>query len=237
MNAKNHVIVQLMDTEEAGMTQQDYNIPVGIVDVALQGRDLATASPTDDVNINISNSKIQGNFFNSTTNIRAYKNSATGGMGRFHDTVVGVAQVSAQGAAPAGAAPAGEGAVAPGGGRDLRGPKNLGLNFTNVRIEGVISSATQAYREGLTVIREDNRYELCNITQKSAETVNNGVVVSLDKDSVWIVTGNSYITSLTIAKGAEIKAPEGKSLTMLVNGKKTGISAGKYSGKIKMVVM
>jgi hypothetical protein len=94
-----------------------------------------------------------------------------------------------------------------------------------------------AYREGLTVIREDNRYELCNITQKAAETVNNGVVVSLDKDSVWIVTGNSYITSLTIAKGAEIKAPEGKSLTMLVNGKKTGISAGKYSGKIKMVVM
>jgi hypothetical protein len=237
MNAKNHVIVQLMDTEEAGMTQQDYNIPIGVIDVALQGRDLATASPTDDVNISISNSKIQGNFFNSTTNIRAYKNSATGGMGRFHDTVVGVAQVSAQGAAPAAAASGAEGAGAMGGGSDLRGPKNLGLTLTNVRIEGVISSATQSYREGLTVIREDNRYELSNITQKAAETVNNGVVVSLDKDSVWIVTGNSYITSLTIAKGAEVKAPEGKSLTMLVDGKKIKISAGKYTGKIQMIVM
>jgi len=236
MNAKNGVIVQLMDTDESGMNVTEYRVPVGIVDVALPNRDLTNISPTEDVNINIANSNIRGNFFNSTTNIRAYKNSATGGMGSFHDTVVGVSQGPSQSAAPTGAAPAGEGPGEPGGANDLRGPKNLGLNFTNVRIEGVISSATQAYREGLTVIREDNRHELSNITQKAAETVNNGVIVSLDKDSVWIVTGASYITSLTIDEGAEVKAPEGKGLTMLVNGKKTKIAPGRYTGKIQMVV-
>ena len=237
MDAKNGVIVQLMDTDESGMNVTEYRVPVGVVDVALPDRDLTTASPTEDVNINIANSKIRGNFFNSTTNIRAYKNSATGGMGRFHDTVVGVAQLPAQAAAPAGTAPAAEGTGAPGGGNDLRGPKNLGLNFTNVRVEGIISSASQAYREGLTVISSDNRDELSNITQTAAETVNNGVIVSLDKDSEWVVTGTSYITSLTIEKGAEVRAPEGKGLTMLVDGKKTRISAGRYTGKIQMVVM
>jgi hypothetical protein len=120
--------------------------------------------------------------------------------------------------------------------KDLHGPKNLGVNLTNGRVEGIISSATQSYREGLTFIGPENREDESNITQTAAQTVNNGVIVSLDKKSEWIVTGTSYITALTIAKGAEVKAPEGKSLTMLVNGKKTKIEAGTYTGKIQMVV-
>jgi hypothetical protein len=148
-------------------------------------------------------------------------------VGHFHDTVVGVSQ----GPSP-GAAPEGEGGEPVLGGNDLMGPKNLGLNFTNVRVEGIISSATQAYKEGLTVIGPDTREEFSNVTQTAAETVNNGVIVSLDKDSVWIVTGTSYITSLTIVKGADVKAPEGKSLNMTVDGVKMPIKAGTYKGKI-----
>ena len=87
----------------------------------------------------------------------------------------------------------------------------------------------------ITLILEDNRRELSNITQTAAEPVNNGVVVSLDKDSAWTVTSTSYITSLTIAEGAVIKAPEGKTLTMTVDGVETEIVAGTYAGKIKMV--
>jgi len=227
MNAKNGVIVQLMDPDESGMAVQEYRIPVGVVDVALPDRDLTKASPTEDVNINISNTEIHGNFFNSTTNIRAYKNNAIGGMGKFHDTVIGVMQMAAP-AAPRGPVRH--------NGDDLRGPKNLGLNFTNTSVEGIISSASQAYKEGLTLILEDNRSELSNITQAAAEPVNNGVIVSLDKNSAWTVTGTSYITSLNIAAGAQVKAPDGNTLTMLVNGKKTRIAAGKYTGKIKMVI-
>lgn len=230
MYAKNGVIVQLMDPDESGMAVQEYKIPVGVVDVALPDRDLTKASLTEDVNINISNTEISGNFFNSTTNIRYYKNNAVGGMGWFHDTVIGV--VLRDTPEPPRAMP---GPVRHNG-DDLRGPKNLGLNFTNVKVEGIISSATQAYKKGLTLILEDNRRELSNITQTAAETVNNGVIVSLDKNGVWTVTGTSYITALNIAAGAQVKAPAGKTLTMFVNGKRTKIAAGKYSGKIKMVV-
>jgi hypothetical protein len=66
--------------------------------------------------------------------------------------------------------------------------------------------------------------------------VNNGVIVSFDKKSVWTVAGTSYLTSLTVARGAVIKAPAGKTLTMTVNGVKTEIAPGSYTGKIVLKV-
>jgi hypothetical protein len=66
--------------------------------------------------------------------------------------------------------------------------------------------------------------------------VNNGVIVSFDKDSVWTVAGTSYLTSLTIAKGAGINAPKGYSVTMTLDGVKTVIKAGTYNGKIVLTV-
>ena len=84
----------------------------------------------------------------------------------------------------------------------------------------------------MLVIDPNNSLDLTRITQAAQEPVNNGVIVSFDKDSVWTVAGTSYVTSLTIAKGAVIKAPKGKTLTMTVNGVKTQIAPGKYTGKI-----
>ncbi len=50
--------------------------------------------------------------------------------------------------------------------------------------------------------------------------------------STWEVTEITSLDSLTIADGAIIKAPEGKSLTMTVDGVETGINPGEYKGKI-----
>jgi hypothetical protein len=88
----------------------------------------------------------------------------------------------------------------------------------------------------MTFIDVRNCEDMSNVTQTAHEPVNNGVIVSLDKDSVWTVAGKSYLTSLTIAEGAIIKAPEGKSLTMTVDGVKTEIAPGTYTGKIVMTV-
>jgi hypothetical protein len=41
---------------------------------------------------------------------------------------------------------------------------------------------------------------------------------------------------LTIAEGAAIKAPEGKSLTMTIDGVETGIETGAYKGDIVLTV-
>ena len=108
--------------------------------------------------------------------------------------------------------------------------------LTPYKVIGVISSALQCYREGLTEITEANRLELSNITQTPAPTVNNGVVVSLDEKSLWTVTGTSYLTSLTIARGAAVAAPHGKALTMTVDGKETAPAPGTYIGEIVLTV-
>jgi hypothetical protein len=228
MHAKNNVILQLMDPDESGMNVLAYFIPVGQVDTLMEDRDLAHASDTEDVILNIADCDLTGDFFNSTTNLRAYRNSTRGGMGYFHDTVIGVRASDSEGHWEAGNPRH--------GGDDLRGPKNLGLNLTNTRITGLITSASQAYREGLKVIREENRLEMSNITQAAAPTINNGVVLSLDEKSAWVVTGTSYITALNLAEGATVTAPAGKTLTMTVDGVETAIVPGSYAGKIVLTV-
>ena len=121
-------------------------------------------------------------------------------------------------------------------GDDLKGAKNLGLNMVRSTVTGVISAAKQYYREGLNLITPDNREELSNVTQTAAKPVNNGVVVSLDAASKWIVTGTSYITALCIAEGAVVAAPEGKSLRMTVDGTDTPVAPGSYVGLIELTV-
>ena len=88
----------------------------------------------------------------------------------------------------------------------------------------------------MTVIDFRNNQELSAVTPTAHEPVNNGVIVSFDKDCVWTVAGTSYLTSFTVADGTVIKAPEGKSLTMTVDGGETEIAPGTYTGKIIMMV-
>ena len=235
MTAANGTIVQLMDTDQCGMAMADFHIPVGVVDEYVEGRDLSAASLTEDVTFRLKDCAIKGNFLNSTTNIRAYRNSAIAGVGEFHDTVIGLL--------PDWDAEGDDGADAYGGpiaarhhGDDLRGPKNLGLELTGTSIEGIISSATQKYRDGLTTIVEDNRMELTNITQTPAPTVNNGIVITMDAASSWVVTGTSHITGLTLAEGAKVAAPAGKKLTVTVDGQSVDLKPGTYAGKIVLTV-
>lgn len=236
MEAKNGTIVQLMDTDQCGMSMMEFRIPVGVVDQPLEDRDLSVASASEDVIFRLKDCTIQGDFLNSTTNIRAYRSCPIEGPGEFHDTLIGQM--------PDHMPPEGEdGDGGFGGpiesrhnGDDLRGPKNLGLELIHTAITGTISSALQAYRDGLKVITEDCRMELTNITQTPAPTVNNGVVVTLDKDSVWTVTGTNYITALNLASGAIVAAPAGKTLSVTVDGAPVQLTSGSYTGKIVLTV-
>ena len=120
--------------------------------------------------------------------------------------------------------------------KDLDCPKNLGLTLNDSKVTGVISSATQKYREGLTLIDESNRLEMANITQTAAPAVNNGVIVSLDEKSAWTVTDTSYITRLDLAPGAVVAAPAGKSLTVTLDGEAIDLKPGSYSGTLVLSV-
>lgn len=236
MRPGNGVILQLMDNDESGMTGQDFKIPVGEADKAIEGRDLTTAGEND-INMTLTACRLTGDFFNSTTNIQANKRSTQGGFGKFHDTLIGTGQGHNE--------PTKDGKIADGPDapkpdedkpkmvmKDLDTPKNLGLTLVDTTITGIISSATQHYREGLTLIDESNRREMSNITQKAAPTVNNGVIVSLDRTSRWTVTGTSYITALELAPGAVVDAPEGKTLKVTLDGKAIDLAPGRFAGKL-----
>ena len=229
MESENGTVVQLMDPDECGMNQLNFFIPVGETDTPVEGRNLASVSPTEDVTFNMTGCDIRGNFFNSTTNIRAYRRSEMAGRGQFHDTLIGLVDMMEDEETMDSY---GNAAAARHGGDDLRGPKNLGLNFSGTKVTGIISSATQAYREGLKVITEDIRMEMSNVTQSAAPTVNNGVAVSLTDGSVWTVTGTGYITSLTIDESSTVTGADGKKVIMTVDGVPTQIEAGNYTGRI-----
>ncbi len=59
---------------------------------------------------------------------------------------------------------------------------------------------------------------------------------NVDAGSTWVVNETTSLSSLTIAKGAAIKAPEGHNVTMSVNGVGTSIEAGDYKGKIVLTI-
>ena len=118
----------------------------------------------------------------------------------------------------------------------------LAVTFKNATITGAISTATIEHALGPNGEKIDmNHPELYTligeVTNTLCETKDKfGVTVSLDEKSSWVVNKTSFVTGLTIADGASVKAPEGYSITMTVNGVKKPIKAGAYKGKIVLTV-
>jgi hypothetical protein len=216
LNPGNGVILQLMDNDEPGMGPSRFIVPIG-ADVPIPGRDLTVADPKEDVFMTVSSMEVRGDFYNSTTNLKAnciekVPMPAMSGMSA-ENLPAGFMDTSAR-----------------------QGVKNLDLKFAKAKVNGIISAAMAAYKEGVVVIEAGDYKELGSVKQAAHEPVNNGVIVSFDKDSVWTVAGTSYLTSLTIASGTSISAPKGYGVTMTIDGVKKEIKAGTYKGKIVLTV-
>ena len=188
MDSKNGVILQLMDNDDPGMSAAAFRIPVGKTDTP-SGKDLFAAAPDEDVFVSVSNMTAVGDFLNSTTDLHANC------LGQENDPE-----------------------PVRGMGWSLQGAKNLDLTLTNATIRGRISSATQAYREGLTEIVKETCEELLSITQTPAPPVNNGVILHLDADSTWVITDLCYLTGLDMAPGARLITEDGSVPVMTVDG-------------------
>lgn len=79
-------------------------------------------------------------------------------------------------------------------------------------------------------------YYLGHVANRLYNNGNSKIAVTLTGGAVWKLSGTSSITSLKIEKGT-IKAPEGKTVTMTVDGVKTEIVKGKtYTGKINLTI-
>ena len=220
IKAGNGVILQLMDNDDVGHGTY-FKPPIGKIDVYEEGRDLTAAVFEKDVFMDITDMEVEGDFLNSSTNLRANDDTehiahfAIGLKGEgLTDTLVESRE----------AHPDEEEEVVE---DDLQGAKNLELKLVRATVKGVISSALQRYYDGVTVIDSSNSEELSNVIQTPAPTVNNGVIVLLDAGSKWIVTGTSYITKLVIEEGAQVVAN-----SMTVDGASVAIAPGAYVGRI-----
>jgi hypothetical protein len=63
-------------------------------------------------------------------------------------------------------------------------------------------------------------------------SANWGIHASFGKGSVWTVTHDSYLNSLTLNDGAAIQAADGYRVQMTVNGEETELVPGSYTGEV-----
>lgn len=112
---------------------------------------------------------------------------------------------------------------------------NMTVAFENASITGGISTTT-AKIAGATPTA--TTYKLIGRMAHAFGAVqgSNGLEVSLDGSSKWVVSKTSYLTGLTLAEGAALTAPEGASLSMTVDGKDTPVRAGTYKGAVVLKV-
>jgi hypothetical protein len=109
---------------------------------------------------------------------------------------------------------------------------DLTLTFEHAAITGALSTAIAAPKTGQEPTAE-TYYLIGAVTNTLQPTDDkNGLGVSLDGASHWIVTKPSYLTRLTLAPGAALTGPHGAKAAMTVNGKAVAIAPGSYSGKI-----
>jgi hypothetical protein len=87
-----------------------------------------------------------------------------------------------------------------------------------------------------THFTKEQYYYLGHVANKAYYNGGNDIAVALTDNAVWTVTEESIITSLTVGKKAKVKAPKGATVTMTVDGKKTSIKAGTYTGNIVLSV-
>ncbi|MGL5436758.1 MAG: hypothetical protein ACRDBO_15350, partial [Lachnospiraceae bacterium] len=59
-----------------------------------------------------------------------------------------------------------------------------------------------------------------------------GISAVFKKGAAWTVTNDSYLGSLTLEDGVQVTAPSGYTMEMTVNGTKTELKTGSYTGKI-----
>lgn len=101
----------------------------------------------------------------------------------------------------------------------------------NASVTGVISSCTASHYNGMPDTPE--QYLEIGVVESfpCPNDDSYGVAVELDADSVWTVTGDSYLRRLSIEESTSIRGAE-----LFVNGNPAPFAPGVYEGKIALKV-
>jgi hypothetical protein len=113
---------------------------------------------------------------------------------------------------------------------------DLNLTLENARITGSITTATAAAATGK--VPTAKTYNLIGDVKNTfgPTTDRYGLQLTMDARSVWSVRQTSYLNRLTLADGARISAGKGHAVTLLVNGVRTAIAPGSYTGNVVLQI-
>jgi len=118
----------------------------------------------------------------------------------------------------------------------------VSVTLSNTKLTGAITEATTTHATAadgtaLSFSHPELYYLVGEFIHTYAST-GMGMSVALSSGSTWVVNQSSYLSSLTVSKDSRVKAPQGKTLTMTVNGVVTALKPGKsYSGTIVLSVV
>lgn len=107
--------------------------------------------------------------------------------------------------------------------------RNMVLQLSGTILTGRINQGTHATWKKMWALKGVEKAHWLSDTEW---TGSNELSVSLDGTSRWTVTDTSAMSSLIIAEGAAITAPEGHTLKMTVDGVAQEVAPGTYSGNI-----
>jgi len=125
----------------------------------------------------------------------------------------------------------------------LTDKSSLNVKLEHASLTGAVTTATYVHavgHNGEKLVMQDSPdlyYLIGEVNETYAPTNEaHGATVTLDGTSSWTVDKTSYLTGLKIASGAKVSAPNGKKLTMTVDGAEKPIAPGEYKGKIVLQV-
>lgn len=119
---------------------------------------------------------------------------------------------------------------------------SVNATFKNAKITGAITTAIVDHKLGpngeeLSKQTPELYYLIGEVTNTYRSMPDpNGIFVSLDSESEWVVDKTSYLNGLTIAIADNITAPKGYKVTLKVDGIEKDITPGAYKGKIVLDV-
>ncbi len=107
--------------------------------------------------------------------------------------------------------------------------KNLSVTLTDVDYTGRITASQSKHR--VPKVSKENCEELGEVVNTPGPVCNNGVIVVLNKSTTWTVTGDCWLSKLTISDGAALKGAK-----LSVNGKEQSAAPGTYTGDVRLTV-
>ena len=109
------------------------------------------------------------------------------------------------------------------------------VNFSGTDFTGSFAAGNDGLWDGeIGYIDGTGAYTFRNGNYTGAEAA--GAAASFTAGSVWTVTHDSYLSSLTIGEGASVQTEDGHTPSMTVNGVPTPIAPGTYEGEIVLLV-